>query len=153
MEILYSARGLDSRTLPQRLRRFKQLRSVIFSDAGSGALADSHAFGRSVAVIYEVMSRDGVISCHGSLVGHSCAMTHRVCKSPMATEFRTALVDADQAPRAKTMMSEILPGHYYAQRISPSTQSSLFRALSACYPLKKRRSGDAILLIRNVTFT
>ena len=101
------------------------MRLVVFDDVGFGSLTGSRPIGGSVAVLADVISRDGFIACHVALLGHRCAKIQRVCKSPMAAEGRATLTAAYQALWTQALLRDIATGAYNIEQVSPPSEFPL----------------------------
>ena len=85
-KILYSSFSHQQKSFGNIWRRLRTMRLIIFPAAGFGPLDDSRSIEGSCAVLVDVISRDGLISCRGTLLCHRCAKIQRVCKSSLAAE-------------------------------------------------------------------
>ena len=101
------------------------MRLIIFPDAGFSPLSGSHSIDGSVTVLAEVISRDGLISCRGTLLDRRCAKIQRVCKSSVASEWNADVAASDQALRTQALLREIITCAYEIRHISPPSQFPL----------------------------
>ena len=70
---LYSSPSHQQDSFGHRWRRLQTIRLIIFPDAGFSSRNGSRSIEGSVDVLVEVISRDGLTACHGTLLDHRCA--------------------------------------------------------------------------------
>ena len=124
-KIKYTTPGTSDTSPSDRWKKLLQLRLVVFTDAGFGSLTGSHSIEGSVTALAEVISRDGAIKCHGTLLDHRCAKIQRVCKSSLAAECHASLTAADQALWLQALLHEVVTGNYITAHLSPPTEFPL----------------------------
>ena len=113
----------NTTTLQKNLALLREPRPVVFTDAGFGTLSGSRSIEGPVAILSEMMSRGGAITCQGVMLAHRFAKIQRTCKSSLAAECRAALTAADQALWLQTRRREIFTGKYDVQHDSPASES------------------------------
>ena len=122
---VYRSHGRSVDSFGHRWGRLQMTRLIVFTDAGCGSLTGSHSVEGSVDVLSEVVSRDGFISCQGTLTDRRCAKIQRVAKSSFDDEGHAALTSADQALRMQALLQEIATGTYNIRHISPPSDFPL----------------------------
>ena len=120
-KIVYARRpGMDSNIDP--LEDLKNWKLIVFTDAGFGTLTQNHSVESHVVILGDVLSRDGIIQCHGMLLDHRCAKIHRVCRSTLAAEAHAAVSAVDVALWTQVLLTEIFSGKYEYARLTPPTE-------------------------------
>ena len=82
----------------------------------------NHSVESHVVVLGGVIGRDGIIKCHGAMLGHRCAKIHRVRRSTLAAEAHAAVTALDVALWVQVLLTEIFTRHLDYQRLTPPTE-------------------------------
>ena len=104
------------------LTSMMQWKLIVFTDAGFGTLSKNHSIESHVLIFGDVLSRDGMIQCHGLLLDHRCAKIHRVCRSTLSAEAHAAVTAVDVALWTQVLLTEIFTGKYDHARLTPPTE-------------------------------
>ena len=118
-KLVYMSHSHSVDSSGHRWMRLQTMRLIVFADAGFGSLTGSRSIEGSVTVLAEVVSRDGFITCQGSLIDHRCAKIQRVFKSSLAAEGHAALTAADPSLWMQALLREISTGTYNIRHIAP----------------------------------
>ena len=110
------------KTHPSSLLNWKLF---VFTDAGFGTLSKNHSVESHVVILGDVISRDGVIKCHGVMLDHRCAKIHRVCRSTLAAEAHAAVTAVDVALWFQVLLIEIFTQKFDYRRLTPPTDFPL----------------------------
>ena len=93
-----------------------------FADAGFGTLAQNRIAEYRVITLGDVIERDGVVKCHGLMIGRRCEEIRRVCRSALAAEARAAATAVDAALRFQVLLTEAATHHFDYIRLTPPTE-------------------------------
>ena len=107
------------------VQQLMNYRIISFSDAGFASLAGSYSVEGNFLILGQVVSRDGVVHCHGGLIDHRCAKIHRVCRSSLSAETHAAITATDWALWFQVFLTEIFTQVFDVRRISPPTSFPL----------------------------
>ena len=105
--------------------QFLNWKLFVFTDAGFGTLVKNHSIESHVVVLGDVIDRDGIIKCHGLLLGHRCAKIHRVCRSTLAAEAHAAVSAVDVALWFQVLLTEIFTHNFDYRKLTPPTEFPL----------------------------
>ena len=76
-------------------------------------------------ILGRVISRDGIVHCHGGMIDHRCAKIHRVCRSSLSAETNAAITAADWSLWFQVFLTEIFTQEFKIKQISPPTSFPL----------------------------
>ena len=82
-------------------------RIVSFDDAGFASLEGEHSIEANAIISGRSLFREGVIRCHGYLLGHRCAKIQRVCISSLSAEFHAAVKAGNYSLLYQILSNEI----------------------------------------------
>ena len=108
-----------------KVRLFTKRRIITFADAGVGSLSGDHSVESSLAVLGELISRDGTIECHGVMLDRRCAKIHLVCRSSLNAESHAAVTAADTAIWFQVLLIELTTHQFRLSQISPPSEFPL----------------------------
>ena len=100
-------------------------RIIAFSDAGFASLSQNYSVEGNFLILGRVISRDGVVHCHGGMIDHRCAKIHRVCRSSLSAETNAAITAADWSLWFQVFLTEIFTQTFSIRTISPKTEFPL----------------------------
>ena len=96
-------------------------RIIAFTAAGFGSMPNHFSVESNFLVIGRVLKRDGVVLCHGGLLGHRCAKIHRVCKSSLSDEAHATITALDWSLWFHVLLIELFANHFDIRQICPPT--------------------------------
>ena len=102
-----------------------QWRIISFADAGFGSLTQNHSVEGNFLVLGHVVSRGGVVYCHGGLLGHRCSKIRRVCKSSLSADTHSAITASGWSLWFQVFLIELFASGFGIRRISPPTKFPL----------------------------
>ena len=107
------------------IRSLMTWRIIAFSDAGFASLSQEYSVEGNFLILGRVISRDGVVHCHGGMIDHRCAKIHRVCRSSLSAETNAAITAADWSLWFQVFLIEIFTQKFDIRQISPPTSFPL----------------------------